>query len=89
MVEQVVGFIAKEFKYTGLIAMGPIGQAVTLVMILTNALMFATACLATPALLLGHNEALQEHWLGAIAAGEAIDGERAPHLLGEALQSPR
>lgn len=32
--------------------------------------LFATACLATPALLLGHNEALQEHWLGAIAAGE-------------------
>jgi alkylation response protein AidB-like acyl-CoA dehydrogenase len=31
--------------------------------------LFATACLATPALLLGHNEALQEHWLGAIAAG--------------------
>ena len=32
--------------------------------------LFATACLATPALLLGANEALQEHWLGAIAAGE-------------------
>ncbi|VVO65578.1 Acyl-CoA dehydrogenase [Pseudomonas fluorescens] len=31
--------------------------------------LFATACLATPALLLGHNEALQEQWLGAIAAG--------------------
>ncbi|WP_339502045.1 acyl-CoA dehydrogenase family protein [Pseudomonas silesiensis] len=31
--------------------------------------LFATACLATPVLLLGHNEALQEHWLGAIAAG--------------------
>jgi alkylation response protein AidB-like acyl-CoA dehydrogenase len=31
--------------------------------------LFATACLATPALLLGHNEAVQEHWLGAIAAG--------------------
>lgn len=31
--------------------------------------LFATACLATPALLLGHNPALQEHWLGAIAAG--------------------
>jgi alkylation response protein AidB-like acyl-CoA dehydrogenase len=31
--------------------------------------LFATACLATPALLLGHSEALQEHWLGAIAAG--------------------
>ncbi|VVM67801.1 Acyl-CoA dehydrogenase [Pseudomonas fluorescens] len=32
--------------------------------------LFATACLATPALLLGHNEAVQEHWLGAIAAGQ-------------------
>ena len=32
--------------------------------------LFATTCLATPALMLGHNEALQEHWLGAIAAGE-------------------
>ena len=32
--------------------------------------LFATACLATPALMLGHNEAVQEHWLGAIAAGE-------------------
>ncbi|MGH8386517.1 MAG: acyl-CoA dehydrogenase family protein [Pseudomonas sp.] len=32
--------------------------------------LFATACLATPALLLGHNEAVREHWLGAIAAGE-------------------
>jgi alkylation response protein AidB-like acyl-CoA dehydrogenase len=32
--------------------------------------LFATACLATPALLMGHNEAAQEHWLGSIAAGE-------------------
>lgn len=32
--------------------------------------LFATACLATPALLLGHNEAVKEHWLGAIASGE-------------------
>jgi alkylation response protein AidB-like acyl-CoA dehydrogenase len=31
--------------------------------------LFATACLATPALLLGQNPSLQEHWLGAIAAG--------------------
>ena len=37
------GFIAKEFKYTGLIEMGHIGWAVTLVMILTNALLFAAA----------------------------------------------
>jgi alkylation response protein AidB-like acyl-CoA dehydrogenase len=32
--------------------------------------LFATSCLATPALLLGHNVTAQEHWLGAIAAGE-------------------
>ena len=31
--------------------------------------LFATACLATPALLLGHNEALQAYWLQAIAGG--------------------
>jgi multicomponent Na+:H+ antiporter subunit A len=37
------GFIAKEFKYTGLMEMGSIGWAVTLVMILTNALLFAAA----------------------------------------------
>jgi multicomponent Na+:H+ antiporter subunit A len=37
------GFIAKEFKYTGLMEMGTIGWAVTLVMILTNALLFAAA----------------------------------------------
>lgn len=37
------GFIAKEFKYTGLIEMGYIGWVVTLVMILTNALLFAAA----------------------------------------------
>lgn len=32
--------------------------------------LFATACLATPALLLGHNEAVKDQWLGAIASGE-------------------
>ncbi|MEJ5057781.1 MULTISPECIES: acyl-CoA dehydrogenase family protein [unclassified Pseudomonas] len=32
--------------------------------------LFATACLATPALLLGHNESVQALWLSAIAAGE-------------------
>ena len=32
--------------------------------------LFATSCLATPALLMGHNPALQEHWLSAIASGE-------------------
>jgi len=37
------GFIAKEFKYAGLIEMGMIGWAVTLAMVFTNALMFATA----------------------------------------------
>ncbi|WP_248915440.1 acyl-CoA dehydrogenase family protein [Pseudomonas moorei] len=32
--------------------------------------LFATSCLATPALLLSNNETAQKHWLGAIAAGE-------------------
>ncbi|MBW3505561.1 acyl-CoA dehydrogenase family protein [Pseudomonas sp. NKUCC02_KPG] len=32
--------------------------------------LFATTCLATPALLSGHNPALQERWLSAIAGGE-------------------
>ena len=31
--------------------------------------LFATACMATPALLMGHNEALQRQWLEAIASG--------------------
>nr|WP_244168303.1 MULTISPECIES: hydrogen gas-evolving membrane-bound hydrogenase subunit E [Pseudomonas] len=47
------GFIAKEFKYTGLIEMGTIGWAVTLVMILTNALLFAAACLVFISTFLG------------------------------------
>ncbi|MFJ4375781.1 acyl-CoA dehydrogenase family protein [Pseudomonas japonica] len=33
--------------------------------------LFATSCLATPALLLASNPALQAEWLGAIAAGQA------------------
>lgn len=37
------GFIAKEFKYAGLIEMGWIGWAVTVVMILTNALLLTSA----------------------------------------------
>lgn len=37
------GFIAKEFKYAGLIEMGTIGWTVTLVMVLTNALLVAAA----------------------------------------------
>ncbi|MEH6498365.1 MAG: hydrogen gas-evolving membrane-bound hydrogenase subunit E [Pseudoalteromonas distincta] len=37
------GFIAKEFKYTGLIEMGSVGWIVTLVMIMTNALLVAAA----------------------------------------------
>jgi multicomponent Na+:H+ antiporter subunit A len=37
------GFLAKEFKYAGLIEMGAIGWTVTLVMIVTNALLFAVA----------------------------------------------
>lgn len=31
--------------------------------------LFATACMATPALLMGHNKALQTQWLEAIASG--------------------
>jgi multicomponent Na+:H+ antiporter subunit A len=37
------GFIAKEFKYAGLIQMGVVGWGVTLVMVLTNALLLAAA----------------------------------------------
>ncbi|MDX5362552.1 MAG: DUF4040 domain-containing protein [Pseudazoarcus pumilus] len=37
------GFIAKEFKYAGLIEMGVVGWVVTLAMILTNALLLAAA----------------------------------------------
>ncbi|PLX75923.1 MAG: NADH-quinone oxidoreductase subunit I [Azoarcus sp.] len=37
------GFIAKEFKYTGLIEMGPLGWASTAVMIVSNALLLAAA----------------------------------------------
>lgn len=37
------GFIAKEFKYAGLLEMGSIGWTVTVVMILTNALLVAAA----------------------------------------------
>ncbi|NQD73601.1 acyl-CoA dehydrogenase family protein [Pseudomonas sp. CM27] len=33
--------------------------------------LFATSCLATPALMLADNPALQARWLGAIAAGQA------------------
>ncbi|WP_373184984.1 hydrogen gas-evolving membrane-bound hydrogenase subunit E [Halopseudomonas sp.] len=39
------GFIAKEFKYAGLIEMGAVGWTVTLVMVLTNALLVAAAAL--------------------------------------------
>lgn len=37
------GFIAKEFKYSGLIELGWIGWAVTAAMVVTNALLFAAA----------------------------------------------
>lgn len=37
------GFLAKEFKYAGLLEMGALGWTVTVVMILTNALLFAAA----------------------------------------------
>ncbi len=37
------GFIAKEFKYSGLLELGLVGGLITTVMILTNALLFAAA----------------------------------------------
>lgn len=39
------GFIAKEFQYTGLIELGPIGWGITAVMAVTNALLLAVAAL--------------------------------------------
>lgn len=39
------GFIAKEFKYAGLIEMGMVGWVVTIAMVLTNALLLAAAAL--------------------------------------------
>jgi alkylation response protein AidB-like acyl-CoA dehydrogenase len=58
--------------------------------------LFATACLATPALLLGHSEALKEHWLGAIAGGEvratlafaSVPGLEACSVQAEAAPRP-
>ncbi|MEB3735259.1 proton-conducting transporter membrane subunit [Halopseudomonas pachastrellae] len=50
------GFIAKEFKYSGLIELGTIGWVVTLVMILTNALLVAAAALIFCKTFLGQRE---------------------------------
>ncbi len=66
------GFIAKEFKYTGLMEMGTIGWAVTLVMILINALLFAAAGLVFVRTFLGKqgdypltpHEVSMPMWLG-------------------------
>lgn len=52
--------------------------------------LFATACLATPALLLGHNKALQQHWLGAIATGKTratLAFASVPGLAGDSVQT--
>ncbi|QJD58885.1 DUF4040 domain-containing protein [Pseudomonas sp. gcc21] len=68
------GFIAKEFKYSGLIELGAIGWAVTIVMILTNALLFAAAGLIFIRAFLGRrpqyatapHEVSPFMWLGAL-----------------------
>ncbi len=69
------GFIAKEFKYAGLIEMGSMGWAVTVVMILTNALLLAAAGLVFIRTFLGRpgnfprvpHEVSVPMWLGPMA----------------------
>jgi multicomponent Na+:H+ antiporter subunit A len=73
------GFIAKEFAYSGLIAMGVTGWLVTLVMIVTNALLLAAAAIVFIRVFLGRagayprvpHEAPVLMWLGPLllAAG--------------------
>ncbi len=68
------GFIAKEFKYAGLIEMGVAGWVVTLVMILTNALMLTAAGLVFIRTFLGREGNFPRHphevslpmWLGPV-----------------------
>ncbi len=61
------GFIAKEFKYSGLIELGWIGWAVTAVMVVTNALLFAAAGLVFVKTFLGArgNYPREPHEVGA------------------------
>ncbi|MFA7607327.1 MAG: hydrogen gas-evolving membrane-bound hydrogenase subunit E [Rhodocyclaceae bacterium] len=78
------GFIAKEFKYAGLIEMGATGWAVTGVMILTNALLLAAAGLVFIRTFLGRrgnyphepHEASLPMWLGPmlLACGGLVLG---------------
>jgi multicomponent Na+:H+ antiporter subunit A len=68
------GFIAKEFKYAGLIEMGLVGWIVTLAMILTNALLLAAAGLVFIRTFLGREGPYPRHphevslpmWLGPV-----------------------
>ncbi|MDO9596578.1 MAG: proton-conducting transporter membrane subunit [Azoarcus sp.] len=66
------GFIAKEFKYAGLIELGPLGWITTVVMIVTNALLLTAAGLIFIRSFLGRQGAYPRHphevsvfmWLG-------------------------
>ncbi len=51
--------------------------------------LFATTCLATPALLLASNPAVQDHWLGAIASGATatLAFASAPGLEADSVQA--
>ena len=69
------GFIAKEFKYAGLMQMGSLGLTVTAVMILTNALLVAAAGLIFFKTFLGTRGDFGDHqphevspflWLGPV-----------------------
>lgn len=69
------GFIAKEFKYAGLMQMGPMGLTVTGVMILTNALLVAAAALIFFKTFMGRKQDFGDHhphevtpflWLGPL-----------------------
>lgn len=66
------GFIAKEFKYAGLLELGPLGWITTAVMVVTNALLLTAAGLVFVRTFLGRQGAYPRHphevgavmWLG-------------------------
>ncbi|AVZ80657.1 NADH-quinone oxidoreductase subunit I [Zoogloeaceae bacteirum Par-f-2] len=68
------GFIAKEFKYSGLIELGPLGWVSTAVMIVTNALLLTAAGLVFIRVFLGRpgrfprppHEVSMPMWLGPL-----------------------
>jgi len=68
------GFIAKEFKYSGLIEFGPLGWVSTVVMIVTNALLLTAAGLVFIRVFLGRpgrfphcpHEVSMPMWLGPL-----------------------